>query len=77
MSDSRSTEQMTHQVYRCWFEDPDGNRRFVDTTKGVWFCKDGFWVDAEWGHTDAFDDLVHWIPPHRIVLLTKLKGVRR
>lgn len=68
---------MTHptkqeQMYRCWFDDPQGQRRSVDTNKGVWFCKDGFWVDDEWQHTVELDACRHWILPHRIVLLTKL-----
>lgn len=63
---------MADQLYRCWYDDPQGNRRWVDTNKGVWFCTNGFWVDAEWQQTIELDACVNWIPPHRIVLLTKL-----
>jgi hypothetical protein len=67
---------MDFQLYRIWFDDPQGNRRSTDTTKGVWIAKDGFWVDEDWQRTTTFDDCIHWIPPHRIVLMTKLRGQR-
>jgi hypothetical protein len=59
-------------MYRCWYEDPDGQRRSVDWNKGVWPCEAGFWVDKDWNLTIELDACLHWIPPGRIVLLTKL-----
>lgn len=63
---------MAEQLYRCWYDDPQDIRRWVDTNQGVWFCKDGFWVDVKWQLTVELDSCVYWIPPHRIVMLTKL-----
>lgn len=77
MSFQSDDEQITHQVYRCYFDDDRGFRHSTDTTQGVWFCKEGFWVDEKFQYTTELDAMVHWIPPHRIVLLTKLLGVRR
>jgi hypothetical protein len=72
MNDHLTEETRNEQMYRCFYDDPQGSRRFVDTNKGVWFCKDGFWVDSDWQYAVNLDDCVYWIPPHRIVLLTKL-----
>lgn len=72
MSNPTSDEQL----YRVWFDDPQGHRRFVDTNKGVWFCKDGFWVDGDWQHTVELDACLFWIPPHRVVMITKMPRVQ-
>lgn len=63
---------MSEQLYRVWYDDPSGNRRWVDTKRGVWFCQEGFWVDDEWQYAVDLDKCINWIPPHRIVLMTKL-----
>lgn len=66
---------MSEQIYRIWFEDPDGNRRWIDTNKGIWPATEGFWVDSDWQYTVGLDETLHWIPPGRIVLVTKLARV--
>lgn len=70
-------ERVTHQVYRCHYDDPNGVRRSIDTTKGVWIAGEGFWVDKNWQITHGLDDCLYWIPPARLVAIEKLHGVRR
>jgi hypothetical protein len=60
-------------VYRCWFDDPQGQRRSVDwLDKGPRPCLEGFWVDEDWQLNTDLDRNIHWIPPARIVLVTRL-----
>ncbi len=63
------------EVYRAWFDDPQGHRRYVDIPrfKGISCLRDGFWVTAEWEYKLGANALgSHWIPPSRIVIATKL-----
>lgn len=63
------------KVYRCWFDDPDGNRRRTDVPrhKGIVFFQHGLWVNDEWRYTGQLDDR-NWIPPSRLVLVAVLES---
>lgn len=60
------------EVYCVWFEDPAGHRRCVDIprSRGIAAVREGIWVDADW--KPAFTKAIHWIPPSRFVIVTKL-----
>lgn len=62
------------KVYRCWFDDPGGNRRCTDIPRGrgIASFREGLWVNDEWQWTN-FLDYTHWIPPSRLVLVTVLE----
>jgi hypothetical protein len=75
VDNNRSSETVT--VYRVWFDDPRGQRRFVDTNKGVWIFRDeGIWLDADWNLTTDLDACLFFIPKHRIVMMTKFPKVK-
>jgi hypothetical protein len=60
------------EVYRVWFDDPAGCRRCVDVPRssGIASLREGIWVDADW--RPAFTGAIHWIPPSRFVIVSKL-----
>jgi hypothetical protein len=61
------------EVYRVWFEDPAGDRRCIDVPRfqGIATVREGLWVNADWHYTVG-SDAIHWIPPSRIVIASKL-----
>ena len=63
---------MSNQIYRVWFKGIDGENHCVDQTKGVWFVKEGFWVTENYELAASFDDDYMWIPPHRVIAMTKV-----
>ena len=64
------------EVYRVWFDDPQGNRRCVDVPRslGVQDPARGVWVTSDFGSLETVLVPVgsHWVPPSRLVLITKL-----
>lgn len=61
------------QVYRCWYDNPAGERCYVDVPRhrGIESVRKGIWVDKDW-EFGLGDKCLHWIPPGRIVVVTKL-----
>ncbi len=63
------------EIYRVWFDDPNGQRRYVDLPryKGISSIREGFWVTDDWEIVTGLVPLGgNWIPPHRVVIATKL-----
>lgn len=55
-------------MYRIWFDGPQGERRRVDSDRMD--ARDmGLYLNEEW--EEEFE-WTHWIPPSRLVLITKL-----
>jgi hypothetical protein len=71
-----SNEQPTakKKVYRCWFDDPRGDRNCTDVprNKGIDHFLRGIWVNDDLVYTGSLEDR-QWIPPSRIVLVTVLE----
>lgn len=55
-------------TYRIWFDDPQGNRRSLYSNR-MDAREMGLYLNEEW--EEAFE-WVHWIPPSRLVLITKI-----
>ena len=71
--DSPNIPKELVSIYRGWFDDPSGRRRYVDIPRhlGIAQFREGVWLDAEWNYARASTSL-NWIPPTRFVMVTKL-----
>lgn len=68
-----SGHKVLSEAYRVWFEDGSGNRRYTDVPrhKGIAEIREGLWINKEFQYSVGMD-ACHWIPPARLVLVTKL-----
>lgn len=77
MSEPRPVSEEKVLVYRCWYDDPQGARRYVDVPRerGIATIREGLWLNAEF-EFGIGERCLHWLPPGRIVLVTKLEIAR-
>ena len=62
---------------RVWFEDPQGQRRHIDTERDVLDIKEtGLYLDEDWQDVWNGRPWTHWIPPTKIVVITKLSHAK-